>query len=90
MVDFLSVYAFVRYFSVTLLVSPFQISDFAAALMSNDSTPLFDAVHLALMTALRSHLTSLASASVCLRYYFSLHVIKLFLVLYQNYIFNFV
>ena len=76
MVDFLSVYAFVRYFSVTLLVSPFQISDFAAALMSNDSTPLFDAVHLALMAALRSHLTSLAggefaSASVCLRYYFS-------------------
>ncbi|XP_041999609.1 DDT domain-containing protein PTM-like [Salvia splendens] len=72
MVDFLSVYAFVRYFSVTLLVSPFQISDFAAALMSNDSTPLFDAVHLALMTALRSHLTSLAdgefaSASACLR-----------------------
>ncbi|KAL1552986.1 hypothetical protein AAHA92_13718 [Salvia divinorum] len=72
MVDFLSVYAFLRYFSVTLLVSPFQIGDFAAALVSNDSTPLFDAVHLALMTALRSHLTSLtaaecASASVCLR-----------------------
>ncbi|KAG6409957.1 hypothetical protein SASPL_128001 [Salvia splendens] len=55
-----------------LLVSPFYICDFAAALVSKGSTPLFDAVQLTLMTALRSHLTSLtdaecASASVCLR-----------------------
>ncbi|XP_057795298.1 DDT domain-containing protein PTM-like [Salvia miltiorrhiza] len=72
LLEFLSVYAFLRSFSVLLLISPFEIDEFAASLVSSDSTPLFDTIHLSLLTTLRRHLKSLSdegseSASLCLR-----------------------
>ncbi|KAH6755779.1 hypothetical protein C2S53_009907 [Perilla frutescens var. hirtella] len=70
--DFLSIYGFLRSFSSLLFLSPFEVDEFAAALICNDSTSLFDSVHLSLLRAIRPYLRRLSaegseSASSCLR-----------------------
>ncbi|KAK6144076.1 hypothetical protein DH2020_020896 [Rehmannia glutinosa] len=73
--DVVSVYAFLRSFSTLLFLSPFELGDFVTSLKCDDSTPLFDNIHVALLRALRIHLKSLpkkalpnsASARDCLR-----------------------
>ncbi|GFQ03106.1 nucleosome-remodeling factor subunit bptf [Phtheirospermum japonicum] len=70
--DFVSVYAFLRSFSTLLFLSPFELDDFVASVKYNDSTLLFDCIHVSLLRALRKHLESLSnegstSASDCLR-----------------------
>ncbi|KAH6814865.1 hypothetical protein C2S51_023883 [Perilla frutescens var. frutescens] len=72
LLDFLSIYGFLRSFSSLLFLSPFEVDEFAAALICNDSTSLFDSVHLSLLRAIRPYLRRLsgegsASASSCLR-----------------------
>ncbi|KAL6563881.1 hypothetical protein OROHE_005121 [Orobanche hederae] len=71
-VDLVSVYAFLRSFSTLLFLSPFELDDFVASVKCNDSTLLFDSVHVSLLRTLRKHLESLSkegsmSASDCLR-----------------------
>lgn len=71
--DFVSVYAFLRSFSTLLFLSPFELEDFVACVKCNDSTLLFDSIHVSLLRPLRKHLESLSdegsmSASDCLRY----------------------
>ncbi|XP_073292383.1 DDT domain-containing protein PTM-like isoform X1 [Primulina huaijiensis] len=70
--DFLSVYAFLRSFSTLLFLSPFELDGFVASVKSNDSTSLFDSIHVSLLKTLRKHLEVLSdegsvSASKCLR-----------------------
>ncbi|KAI3461148.1 hypothetical protein Pfo_017811 [Paulownia fortunei] len=70
--DFVSVYAFLRSFSTLLFLSPFELDDFVTCVKCNDSTSLFDSIHVSLLRTLRIHLESLsnegsASASDCLR-----------------------
>lgn len=70
--DFLSVYAFLRSFSTLLFLSPFQLDEFVASVKFNDSTILFDSIHVSLLKTLRKHLEALSnegsvSASKCLR-----------------------
>ncbi|XP_073139234.1 DDT domain-containing protein PTM [Henckelia pumila] len=70
--DFLSVYAFLRSFSTLLFLSPFELDDFVTSVKSNDSTSLFDSIHVSLLKTLRKHLEALSdegsvSASKCLR-----------------------
>ncbi|KAH6782459.1 hypothetical protein C2S51_007752 [Perilla frutescens var. frutescens] len=72
LLDFLSIDGFLRLFSSLLFLSPFEVDEFAAALICNDSTSLFDSVHLSLLRAIRPYLRRLsdegsASASSCLR-----------------------
>lgn len=68
----LSVYTFLRSFSIRLFLCPFGLEDFVGALNCSASNTLFDSVHVALMCALRRHLNKLSSddsalASKCLR-----------------------
>ncbi|KAL3653338.1 hypothetical protein CASFOL_003019 [Castilleja foliolosa] len=70
--DVVSVYAFLRSFSTLLFLSPFELDDFVASVKCNDSTLLFDCIHVSLLRALRKNLESLSnegstSASDCLR-----------------------
>ncbi|XP_075520145.1 DDT domain-containing protein PTM-like isoform X1 [Primulina tabacum] len=70
--DLLSVYAFLRSFSTLLFLSPFPLDGFVASVKSNDSTSLFDSIHVSLLKTLRKHLEALSnegsvSASKCLR-----------------------
>ncbi|GER40759.1 PHD-finger and DNA binding domain-containing protein [Striga asiatica] len=70
--DLVSVYAFLRSFSILLFLSPFELVDFVASVKCNDSTLLFDSVHVSLLRTLRKHLESLSnegsvSAADCLR-----------------------
>lgn len=71
----LSVYGFLRSFSVCLFLSPFTLDDFVGSLNCCVANTLLDAIHVALMRALRRHLETLSSdglelASKCLRYFF--------------------
>ncbi|KAF9597065.1 hypothetical protein IFM89_015256 [Coptis chinensis] len=68
----LSVYSFLRSYSILLYLSPFRLDDFVGAVNCASSNALMDAVHLALLRALRRHLEMLSSdgaklASKCLR-----------------------
>ncbi|KAL3335955.1 hypothetical protein AABB24_031934 [Solanum stoloniferum] len=68
----LSVYSFLRSFSIRLFLYPFGLEDFVGALNCSDPNTLFDSVHVALMCALRRQLNKLSSddsvlASKCLR-----------------------
>ncbi|CAH8271897.1 unnamed protein product [Arabidopsis lyrata] len=68
----LSVYGFFRSFSVQLYICPFGLDDFVGALNFLGPNSLLDAIHLALMRALKGHLERLSSegsevASKCLR-----------------------
>ncbi|KAL0342854.1 UNVERIFIED_CONTAM: DDT domain-containing protein PTM [Sesamum calycinum] len=70
--DLVSVYAFLRSFSTLLFLSPFELDNFVASVKCNDSTLLFDSIHVSLLRTLRKHLESLSdegsvSASDCLR-----------------------
>ncbi|KAG5566604.1 hypothetical protein RHGRI_002233 [Rhododendron griersonianum] len=67
-----SVYGFLRSFSIRLFLSPFELDDFVGSLNGHVPNTLLDAIHLALMRALRHHLQMLFSdgsdsASKCLR-----------------------
>jgi DDT domain len=69
----LSVYTFLRSFSVHLFLSPFTLADFVGSLNCNVKNSLLDVVHLSLMKVLRRYLESLSSdgsqfASRLLRY----------------------
>ncbi|XP_045802851.1 DDT domain-containing protein PTM-like [Trifolium pratense] len=71
--DLFSVYTFLRSFSTRLFLSPFSLDEFVGALNCEVSNTLIDAVHNALMRALRRHLENLSAegskiASRCLRY----------------------
>lgn len=71
-VHLLSVYGFLRSFSVQLYIYPFGLDDFVGALNFSGPNSLLDAVHVALMRALKVHLERLSSqesevASNCLR-----------------------
>ncbi|CAN7005909.1 hypothetical protein IGI04_009660 [Brassica rapa subsp. trilocularis] len=68
----LSVYGFLRSFSVQLYIYPFGLDEFVGALNFLGPSSLLDAVHVALMKALKGRLERLASeesvvASNCLR-----------------------
>ncbi|KAK9068589.1 hypothetical protein SSX86_012704 [Deinandra increscens subsp. villosa] len=68
----LSVYSFLRSFSVCLFLSPFGLDEFVGALNSSVHNTLLDAIHVALIRALKSHVEILSSegselASKCLR-----------------------
>ncbi|XP_060173951.1 DDT domain-containing protein PTM-like isoform X2 [Lycium barbarum] len=68
----LSVYSFLRSFSIRLFLCPFGLDDFVGALNCSAPNTLLDSVHVALMSALRRHLRKLSSdgsvlASKCLR-----------------------
>lgn len=67
-----SVYSFLRSFSIRLFLSPFTLDDFVGSLNCCVPNTLLDAIHVALMRALRRHLEVLSSdgsevASKCLR-----------------------
>lgn len=67
-----SVYGFLRSFNVRLFLSPFTLDDFVGAVNCKVQNTLLDAIHVALMRALRRHLETLsldgsAVASKCLR-----------------------
>lgn len=67
-----SVYSFLRSFSIRLFLSPFGLDEFVGALNCSVPNTLLDAIHVALMRALRSHFEALSSdgselASKCLR-----------------------
>lgn len=71
-----SVYGFLRSFSIQLFLSPFELDDFVGSLNGHVQNTLLDAIHLALMRALRRHLQTLSSdgsesASKCLRYLYA-------------------
>ncbi|KAJ0261348.1 PHD finger family protein [Hirschfeldia incana] len=71
-VHLLSVYGFLRSFSVQLYIFPFGLDEFVGALNFLGPNSLMDAVHVALMKALKGHLERLSSeesvvASNCLR-----------------------
>ncbi|PIA54807.1 hypothetical protein AQUCO_00901001v1 [Aquilegia coerulea] len=68
----LSVYSFLRSFSIQLFLTPFKLDDFVGSLNCGSSNTLTDAVHFSLLRALRRHLEMLSSdgaelASKCLR-----------------------
>ncbi|XP_024982713.1 DDT domain-containing protein PTM-like isoform X2 [Cynara cardunculus var. scolymus] len=68
----LSVYSFLRSFSVCLFLSPFGLDEFVGALNCSTPNALLDAIHVALLRALKSHVEILSSegselASKCLR-----------------------
>ncbi|XP_035834339.1 LOW QUALITY PROTEIN: ATP-binding protein Uup, partial [Helianthus annuus] len=68
----LSVYSFLRSFSVCLFLSPFGLDEFVGALNSSVHNTLLDAIHVSLIRALKSHVETLSSegselASKCLR-----------------------
>lgn len=68
-----SVYGFMRSFSICLFLNPFTLDDFVGSLNYRAPNTLFDAIHVALLRALRSHLETLSSdgsevALTCLRY----------------------
>lgn len=68
----LSIYSFLRTFSITLFLSPFGLDDFVGALNCSVPNSLLDSIHVALMRVLRRHLEKLSSdgsefASKCLR-----------------------
>ncbi|KAJ0238791.1 PHD finger family protein [Hirschfeldia incana] len=70
-VNLFSVYGFLRSFSVQLYIYPFGLDDFVGALNHSGPNSLVDAVHVALLRALKVHLESLSSqecevASNCL------------------------
>ncbi|XP_010278256.1 PREDICTED: DDT domain-containing protein PTM-like [Nelumbo nucifera] len=67
-----SVYNFLRSFSIQLFLSPFGLDDFVGSLNCAAPNTLLDAIHVALMRALKRHLQMLSSdgaelASKCLR-----------------------
>ncbi|XP_057955808.1 DDT domain-containing protein PTM isoform X2 [Malania oleifera] len=67
-----SVYSFLRSFSIRLFLSPFGLDDFVGSINCVVPNTLVDAIHVALMRALRRHLEKLSSdgselASKCLR-----------------------
>ncbi|KAA8550242.1 hypothetical protein F0562_001926 [Nyssa sinensis] len=67
-----SVYSFLRSFSIRLFLSPFALDDFVGSLNCPVPNTLLDAIHVALMRALRRHLEMLSAdgselASKCLR-----------------------
>jgi hypothetical protein len=69
----LSVYNFLRSFGVQLFLSPFGFDDFVASVNCSVPSTLLDAVHVALLRALRRHLETKSSdgselASNCLKY----------------------
>ncbi|PKI78776.1 hypothetical protein CRG98_000843 [Punica granatum] len=68
----LSVYGFLRSFSVTLFLYPFGLDDLVGAVNCNVPNTLLDAIHASLMLVLKRHLENLSSegsepASKCLR-----------------------
>ncbi|GFP98031.1 protein chromatin remodeling 4 [Phtheirospermum japonicum] len=68
----LSVYSFLRSFSVPLFLYPFELDDFVGALNCSVVNTLLDSVHVALLRVLKRHLERLSSdgselASKCLR-----------------------
>nr|XP_043608955.1 DDT domain-containing protein PTM-like [Erigeron canadensis]XP_043608956.1 DDT domain-containing protein PTM-like [Erigeron canadensis] len=68
----LSVYSFLRSFSVCLFLSPFGLDELVGALNSTVNNTLLDAIHVSLMRALKSHVEALSSegsevASKCVR-----------------------
>ncbi|KAI7741115.1 hypothetical protein M8C21_002134, partial [Ambrosia artemisiifolia] len=68
----LSVYSFLRSFSVCLFLSPFGLDEFVGALNSTVHNTLLDAIHVALIRALKSYVETLSSegselAQKCLR-----------------------
>ncbi|PSR89894.1 DDT domain-containing protein [Actinidia chinensis var. chinensis] len=68
-----SVYSFLRSFGIQLFLSPFGLDDFVGSLNCPVPNTLLDAVHVALMRALRRRLEMLSSdgsekASKCLRF----------------------
>ncbi|XP_065867140.1 DDT domain-containing protein PTM-like [Euphorbia lathyris] len=67
-----SVYGFLRSFNICLYLSPFTLDDLVGAINCQVQNTLVDAIHVALMRALRGHLQTLSSdvselASKCLR-----------------------
>ncbi|KAL5580231.1 hypothetical protein UlMin_012673 [Ulmus minor] len=67
-----SVYGFLRSFSIRLFLNPFSLDDFVGSLNCRVPNTLLDAIHVALMRALRRHLETLSAdglelASKCLR-----------------------
>lgn len=69
----LSVYGFMRSFSICLFLNPFTLDDFVGSLNYRAPNTLFDAIHVALLRALRRHLETISSegselAQKCLRY----------------------
>jgi len=67
-----SVYGFLRSFSIRLFLSPFTLDDLVGCLNCTVPNTLLDAIHVALLRALRRHLETLSSdgtelASKCLR-----------------------
>lgn len=68
----LSVYGFLRSFSIQLFLSPFELDDFVGSLNCPLPNTLMDAIHVALMRVLKRHLEMIASdgselASKCMR-----------------------
>ncbi|XP_074366686.1 DDT domain-containing protein PTM-like isoform X2 [Apium graveolens] len=57
--DLLSVYAFLRSFSIPLCLYPFGIKDFVGALNCSVQNTLLDSIHVALMQCLQRHFESL-------------------------------
>ncbi|XP_043724996.1 DDT domain-containing protein PTM-like [Telopea speciosissima] len=67
-----SVYSFLRAYSIQLFLSPFGLDDFVGSLNCVSPNTLLDAIHVALLCALRRHLEMISSngaelASKCLR-----------------------
>lgn len=67
-----SVYGFLRSFSIPLFLNPFTLDDFVGSLNFRAPNTLLDAIHVALLRALRHHLETLSSdgsevAPKCLR-----------------------
>ncbi|KAM5584379.1 DDT domain-containing protein PTM-like [Rosa sericea] len=67
-----SVYGFMRSFSICLFLNPFTLDDFVGSLNYRAPNTLFDAIHVALLRALRRHLETISSegsevAQKCLR-----------------------
>ncbi|KAL8484395.1 hypothetical protein ACS0TY_026892 [Phlomoides rotata] len=59
--DLLSVYSFLRSFSVRLFLYPFGLDDFVGALNCSVANTLLDSVHVALMRVLKRHIERLLS-----------------------------
>lgn len=69
----LSVYSFLRSFSVSLFLHPFVLDDFVGALKCSITNTLLDSVHVALLRVLKRHFERLSLdgsdlTSKCLRY----------------------
>ncbi|ESW22110.1 hypothetical protein PHAVU_005G128100 [Phaseolus vulgaris] len=70
--NLLSVYGFLRSFSIRLFLSPFTLDEFVGALNCKVSNTLLDAIHISLMRVLRRHLENISTdgsrrAIKCLR-----------------------